>query len=215
MKLYYAPGACSLADRICLHEAGLDATFEKVDLKSKITETGSDFMAINPKGYVPALVLDSGETVTENIAVLSWITSQAPQLMPPGPLGNIRLLEALAFISTEIHKGFKPLFTRGARDEDKKVAAEVLAEHLGLIARTITTPFLLGPRFTAADAYLFVNLRWATQFGIPLPQSLKRYFERVINRVSVRQALNEEGLLGALGPEIQPVRAGHVPVLNA
>jgi glutathione S-transferase len=115
MKLYYATGACSLADRIALYEAGLVATFERVNLKMRTTETGADFLTINPKGYVPALALDDGEIVTENIAVLFWIAGQAPHLVPDGPLGQVRLLEALAFISTEVHKGFKPFFTPGAR----------------------------------------------------------------------------------------------------
>jgi glutathione S-transferase len=195
MKLYYATGACSLADRISLHEAGLGAEFEKVDLKSKTTETGEDFMAINPKGYVPALVLDSGETVTENIAVLSWIASQAPDLAPAGPLGHIRLLEALAFISTELHKGFGPLFTHGARDADKTNAAQALGKRLDFVAKTLSAPYLLGSHFTVADAYLFVMLRWANMFHVTVPAALTRYFQRMMERASVRLALTEEGLI--------------------
>lgn len=110
MKLYYAPGACSLADHIALHEAGLSFDHEKVDLKTKRTESGVDFSTINPKGYVPALTLDSGETLSENIAILDWIAHQDSELAPSGPMGHTHLLEALAFISTEIHKSFKPFF---------------------------------------------------------------------------------------------------------
>jgi glutathione S-transferase len=194
MKLYYATGACSLADRISLHEAGLVPEFEKVDLKTKTTETGVDFMVINPKGYVPVLILDSGETVTENIAVLSWIASQSPALAPAGPLGHIRLLEALAFISTEVHKGFKPLFTHGARDADRADAAEAISKRLEFIAETLGGPYLLGSHFTVADAYLFVTLRWASQFGVPIPAPLPQYFQRMMKRNSVRKALAEEGL---------------------
>jgi glutathione S-transferase len=194
MKLYYAPGACSLADRISLHEAGLAAAFEKVDLKSKRTETGADFMVINPKGYVPALVLDSGETLTENIAVLSWIADQAPALAPTGPLGHIRLLEALAFISTEVHKSFKPFITHGARDADRANAAEAISKRLEFIAKTLSGPYLLGAHFTVADAYLFVTLRWASQFGVTIPVPLIQYFQRMMARDSVREALAEEGL---------------------
>ena len=106
MKLYYAPGACSLADHIALHEAGLSFDHEKVDLKTKRTEAGIDFSTINPKGYVPALTLDSGETITENVAILNWIAHQDSKLAPSGPMGNTHLLETLAFISTEIHKSF-------------------------------------------------------------------------------------------------------------
>ena len=115
MKLYYSPGACSLASHIALLEAGLEFELERVDLKSKLTETGADFTAINTKGYVPALVLDSGDVVTENIAVLDWIASQSPDLGLDGPLGRTQLLQALAYISTEIHKSFKPFFTGANR----------------------------------------------------------------------------------------------------
>ena len=98
MKLYFAPGACSLADHIALHEAGMSFEREKVDLKAKRTEGGADFTTINPKGYVPALALDSGEILTENIAILDWIALQNRVLMPVGPLGQTHLLEALAYI---------------------------------------------------------------------------------------------------------------------
>ena len=103
MKLYYSPGACSLADHIALNEAGLAFEQEKVDLRAKKTESGADFFAINPKGYVPALVLDGGELLTENIAILEWVSQQAGALVPGGALGRTRLLETLAYISTEVH----------------------------------------------------------------------------------------------------------------
>ncbi|HWF00707.1 MAG TPA: glutathione S-transferase N-terminal domain-containing protein, partial [Caulobacteraceae bacterium] len=120
MKLYYSPGACSLADHIALHEAGLAFEHERVDLKSKRTEGGEDYAQINPKGYVPALTLDSGETLSENVAILDWIAHQDTALKPSGPLGHTRLLEALAYISTEIHKGFKPFFSGGSGEEKTK-----------------------------------------------------------------------------------------------
>ena len=195
MKLYYATGACSLADRISLYEADFAATFEKVDLKSKITETGADFMSINPKGYVPALVLDNGEMVTENIAVLAWIAGQAPELAPTGPLGHIRLLEALAFISTELHKAFEPLFTHGARDTNSDRAATTIARRFDYIAKTVGGSYLFGARFTVADAYLFVMLTWARKFGVMIPSILSWYFEDVMERDCVRKALAEEGLI--------------------
>jgi len=130
MKLYYAPGACSLADHIALHEAGLSFDHERVDLKAKRTEGGVDFSTINPKGYVPALTLDSGETLSENIAILDWIAHQDSKLAPSGPMGHTHLLEALAFISTEIHKSFKPFFA-GAGDSDKAKAGEMI----GVVSR--------------------------------------------------------------------------------
>ena len=108
MILYLAPGACSLADHIVLNEAGLAFDQVKVDLKTHRTEDGHDYAKINPKGYVPALALDSGEMLTENVAILSWIADQSEKLAPRGPLGRYRLLEALAYISTEIHKSFRP-----------------------------------------------------------------------------------------------------------
>src|SRR3546814_6864816 len=110
MKLYYAPGACSLASRISLHEAGLAADFERVDLKTKITEHGHDFRAINPKGYVPMLVLDDGAAITENVAILELIADREPRLGPGGPLSRTRLIEMLAYLSSELHVAFKPLW---------------------------------------------------------------------------------------------------------
>jgi glutathione S-transferase len=200
MKLYYATGACSLADRIALHEAGLEVTFERVDLRTRMTETGADFRAINPKGYVPALVLDDGEIVTENIAVLAWIAGQAPQLVPAGPLGAIRLLEALAFVSTEIHKGFKPFFTPGASDTDRAKAAAAISGRFAFIAERLGEPYFFGSRFTVADAYLFVTLRWARQFGVEIPAALSAYHEEIAARRHVRTALAEEGLIDHAEP---------------
>ena len=121
MKLYYAPGACSLADHIALHAAGMGFEHEKVDLKTKRTESGADFTAINAKGYVPALTLDSGETLTENIAILDWIAHQDTALKPSEPMGHTHLLMTLAFISTEVHKSFKPFFAGGTRRRSRPV----------------------------------------------------------------------------------------------
>ena len=114
MKLYLAPGACSLADHIALHEAGLAFERVRVDLRAKRTEDGRDFNEINPKGYVPALVLDDGQLLTENVAILCWVAERAPELAPDGELGRIRLLEMLAFIATELHKPFVRASSRRA-----------------------------------------------------------------------------------------------------
>ena len=133
MKLYYAPGACSLADHIALLEAGFSFETEAVDLHSKQTESGRDFRAINPKGYVPALVLDGGEIVTENIAVLDWIADQNPVLRPGGALGRTRLLEMLTFISTEIHRAYKPLW-HASTEADKRNAAQAVESLLEFAA---------------------------------------------------------------------------------
>ena len=193
MKLYYAPGACSLASRICLHEADRAVDFERVDIKSKITEHGENYIEINPKGYVPMLVLDSGETVTENVAVLTLIAEHYPELRVEGPLSLTRLLEMLSYLSSEVHIAFKP-FWHSDNEFEKAAAGKVVAKRLSLIEDQLRELYLFGPRFTVADAYLFVMLRWALQFGIPLSAELVAYFERVAERPMVRRALAEEGL---------------------
>jgi glutathione S-transferase len=193
MKLYFSPGACSLADHIALHEAGISFDRVKVDLRAKKTEDGGDYTAINPKGYVPALALEGGEVLTENIAVLDWIAHQAPTLKPDGPLGHSRLLEMLAFISTEIHKSFKPFFSPGASDADKAAAGEQIGKRLAFLAERLKGDYLLGG-FSVADAYLFVMLMWAQKNGLSLPGALPAYFERVKARPAVQLALRHEGL---------------------
>lgn len=194
MKLYYAHGACSLSNRISLHEAGIPFTDESVDLKTGLTQTGRTFRELSPKGYVPLLVLEDGQTITENIAVLSLIADRAPQLLPDGELGRVRMLEALSFISSELHIAFKPLFHRAA-DHDQDLARDRIAGLLRLVADDMPGEYLLGGRFTAADAYLFVILLWARKFDVPLPPKLIAYIERVAARPSVRQALRDEGLV--------------------
>ncbi|HTU09972.1 MAG TPA: glutathione binding-like protein [Allosphingosinicella sp.] len=193
MKLYYAPGACSLASRISLHEAGFDAEFERVDLRTKRTEAGEDFTALNPKGSVPLLILDDGQAVTENVAILDLITHFEPTFEPGNPLGRIRLIEMLSFLSSELHIAFKP-FWHAASEAEKQAAADTVLKRLELLADYVHELYLFGPRFTVADAYLFVMLRWAKAFDLDLPPALLGYFERVLERPTVRRALDEEGL---------------------
>lgn len=193
MKLYYAPGACSLSGRISLHEAGLAAEFERVDIKTKTTEHGYDYTAINPRGYVPLLVLDDGNAVSENTAILEFIAGMDASLTPGGPLGRTRLIEMLSWLSTELHVAFKPFWHSEDEAERAKAAGEV-ERRLDLIADHINELYLFGPRFTVADAYLFVMLRWALAFGVRVPLELVGYFERVAERETVRRALAEEGL---------------------
>ncbi len=193
MKLYLSPGACSLSDHIALHEAGLAFEHEKVDLQSKTTESGADFTAINPKGYVPALTLDGGETLTENIAILDWIAHQDTALKPSGPLGHSQLLEALAYISTEIHKGFKPFFA-GAGEDEKAKAGETINRRLGYLADTMRGDYLFGPRISVADCYLFVMLLWAQKTGVATPDKLAALRDRMMELPSVRTAMKHEGL---------------------
>ncbi|QAY78970.1 glutathione S-transferase N-terminal domain-containing protein [Sphingosinicella sp. BN140058] len=193
MKLYYAPGACSLATRISLHEAGLAAKFERVDLKTKATESGANYVAINPKGSVPMLVLDDGQAVTENVAILTLVADLEPVFEPGNPLGRIRLIEMLSYLSTELHAAFRPLW-HGGSEVEKLQASYAVAGRLDLLAGQVRELYLFGPRFTVADAYLFVMLRWAIRAGIRPPIELLGYYERVESRPSVRRALKEEGL---------------------
>lgn len=191
MILYLAPGACSLADHIALHEAGLNFDQVKVDLKTHRTEDGRDYTVINPKGYVPALLLNSGEILTENIAILSWISDQStPALF--GDFVRYRLLEALAYVSTEIHKAFTPYFMPGATEDAKASAGQTILKR---IAERLNQDYLLGAGFSVADAYLFVMLMWARKNGLSLPVPLPAYFERMKARPAVQRSLKEEGLL--------------------
>ena len=193
MKLYYTPGTCSLADHIALHEAGLSFDHEKVDLKTKRTESGIDFLTINPKGYVPALTLDSGELLTENIAILDWIAHQDRKLAPSAPMGHTHLLEALAFISTEIHRGFKSYFA-AAGDSDKAKAAELIGKRMGYLADTMKGDYLFGSTVSVADFYLFVMLLWAKKSGVGSPAPLAAFRERMKTLPSVQKAMKHEGL---------------------
>lgn len=197
MKLYYAPGACSLASRISLHEAGIVAEFERVDLKTRMTERGEDYAALNPKGYVPMLILDDGEAVTENVAILALIAALEPAFEPGNPLGRIRLIEILSYLSSELHIAFKPFWHDSGDAEKEAMAADAVARRLDIIADQVLELYLFGPRFTVADAYLFVMLRWAKSFSVRIPPVLRAYFERVAERPAVRRALAEEGLAEA------------------
>ena len=193
MKLYYSPGACSLADHIALYEAGMAFDHEKVDLKTKQTASGADFLAVNSKGYVPALTLDTGETLTENIAILDWISHQDTALKPGGAMGHTHLLEALAFISTEIHKSFKPFFAGGS-DEEKAKAGAVITKRLNTIADMTQGDYLFGAAVSVADCYLFVMLLWAAKHGVETPPSLEAFQDRMMARQSVKTAMHHEGL---------------------
>lgn len=193
MKLYYAPDACSLADHIAFLEVGQQFDMEAVDIHTKKTASGLDFRIVNPKGYVPALVLDDGTTITENVAVLDWIADQHPALRPGGVLGRTRLIEMLTFISTEIHGAFKP-FWHNAGEADKAKAAEAIAARFGFIATRVQGAYLFGDKLSAADCYLFVMLRWAERFGVPVPDTLLRLQWRMEDRPSVQAAIAQEKL---------------------
>ncbi len=198
MKLYYAPGACSLSPHIVLRELGLDFDLVKVDLGSKKTADGADFRAVNPKGYVPVLQLDDGRVLTEGPAIVQYLADQAPQaqLAPAnGSFERYQLQEWLNFLSTEIHKQFSPLFHPGTPDSVKEQQKAKLAQRFGEIAVTLDKQdFLTGSHFSVADAYLFTLLTWTRAFAIDLQQwpSVARFFDRVAARPAVEKALEVE-----------------------
>jgi glutathione S-transferase len=201
MKLYYFSGACSLASNIALREAGLPFELVKVDRRTRKAADGLDYNEVNPKGYVPALTLDNGEALTENVAVLQYIADRNPasKLAPPaGTMERYRLVEWLAFISSEIHKNFSPLFREDAPEETKQYVRKVLGNRLEYLNRAIgDRPFLMGEQFTVADAYLFTVLGWSRHLDFDLgkwPQ-LQRYVERVGTRPQVIEALKAEKLV--------------------
>lgn len=200
MKLYYAPGACSLAPHIAMREAGLSFELEKVDLASKQTSKGVDYTGINPKGYVPALRLDSGEILTEACVILQFIADQKPEsdLAPPcGTLERYRLMEWLNFISSEIHKQLGPLFNPRINPEWRDNQVALLGRRFTYLSESIgKNPYLLGDRFSAADAYLFTVLRWCEPLHVNLGRwpGLEAYLARMASRPAVKEALDAEGL---------------------
>jgi glutathione S-transferase len=193
MKLYYSPGACSLADHIALHEAGMSFDRVRVDLKTKLTETGQKFDEINPKSYVPSLEMDDGRVLTENVAILSWVAQKKPSLAPSGDSGALRLLEMLAFISTEIHKQFGRVF-KPSSDAEAAAAREKIGQRFDLIASMMKGDYLFGSEASVADAYLFTMLLWAGKVGIDVPERLIAFSERMRARPAVKLALQHEGL---------------------
>lgn len=201
MKLYYMPNTCSLASIISLHEAGLRFELVKVDRKTRRAADGLDFREVNPKNYVPALVLDDGSVLTENVAVLQYIADRNPaaKLAPPaGTLERYRLMEWLAYINSEIHKSFSPLFRAEAPEATKEYARNNLSQRLEYLAGALGAgSYLMGEQFTVADAYLYTVLGWGGYVNVDIgrwPQ-LKRLHERVGARPHTVEALKSEGLL--------------------
>lgn len=201
MKLYYFPGACSIAPHIVAREAGIALELEKVDLGSRRTATGEDYLAVNPKGYVPALRLDDGSVLTEVSVLVQYLADQAPGsgLIPPaGSMERYRILEWIGYISTEIHKGFGPLWNAKLAPEARAAAVAALAHRLDLVEKTLASrPFLTGERFTVADAYLFAVASWAPWVKLdmaPWPK-LRDFVARVAARPKVQEALEAEGLV--------------------
>ena len=198
MKLFYAPGACSLSAHIVACEAEVDIELCKVDLKKKETESGGDYRAINPKGYVPALQLEGGEVLTECPAILQFLAEQKPgkKLAPEyGTLPHYRMLEWLNFITAELHKSFVPLFWNGS-DEEKDKAKKQVSERFQFVEGSLDGDYLLGEDFCVADAYLFTVYNWCAKVGLDTGDwpKLKAFAERMAQRPGVQKAMQEEGL---------------------
>lgn len=194
MKLYFSPGVCSLASNIVAKELNLPVSLVNVNLASKKTSAGEDYWQINKKGYVPALELDDGSILTEGVAILQYLADQKPEagLAPAnGTLERYRLQEWLTFINSEIHKSYSPLFDKSTPEQTLKTFHEKLEKRHTFIAEHLNTrEFLLGNKFTVADAYLFTTMTWAGAFDIDFSKwpSLKAYQERIAARSSVQAA---------------------------
>jgi len=201
MKLFFAPGACSLSPHIVLRESGLPFELEQVNLATKQTKSGADFRSINAKGYVPTLKLDDGQVLTEGPAIVQYIADRKPEtkLAPAaGTVERYRLQEWLNFISTELHKGFSPLFNPKVPDEYKQMVRDNLTNRFEFVAKHLGSggPYLMGETFTVADAYLFTTLSWTkfVNFDLAKWPALQAYAARVAARPAVQAALQAEGL---------------------
>jgi len=199
MKLYFSPGACSLAPHIVARELGLDIELDKV--KDKKTSSGEDFWAINPKGYVPTVKLDDGEILTEGPVITQYMADSKPgsDLAPPnGTMARVRLQELLGYINSEIHKTYSPLFSQGTTPEVRKEKEEYLKKRYGLLDKQLAKgPFLTGEKFTIADAYLFTVTNWANFVKLDLSEfpNLMAFQQRTAARPAVKEAMKAEGLI--------------------
>ncbi|MGL5967984.1 MAG: glutathione transferase GstA [Kluyvera sp.] len=200
MKLFYKPGACSLASHITLRESGKDFSLIGVDLMQKRMENGDDFLKVNPKGQVPALLLDDNTLLTEGVAIMQYLADSVADrqlLAPVGSINRYKTLEWLNFIATELHKGFTPLFRPDTPEEYKPAVRALLDKKLAYVDESLANAeWITGSRFTIADAYLFTVLRWA--FAVKLDMAgykhIADYMARVAARPAVAAALAAEGL---------------------
>ena len=198
MKLYYAPHACSLSPHIALREAGLPFELERVDLRSKKTAGGEDYLAVNPKGYVPALKFDDGQVLTEGAVIVQWVADQRPETRlapPPGSFERLRVQEWLHYIGTELHKGMGPLHGKDTPADYKTAVVEKLTVRFRFLAEALQRqPFLTGDTFTVADGYAFYTLRsWKRVVSPTLPApGLDDFAARVAARPAVIAALAAE-----------------------
>jgi glutathione S-transferase len=201
MKLYYAPGVCSLSPHIVLEEAGLKHSLVKTDIRAKKLEGGSDYTAVNPLGYVPALELDDGTILTEGPAIVQYLADKVPEkkLAPAnGTPARYRLQSWLNFVSSELHKGFSPLFNAQMPDAAKQIARDRLAGRFAhLEAHLAKNAYLMGDAFSVADAYCFTVLRWTGPSKIDLAPypNIQAYMKRIEARPGVQAAMKSEGLV--------------------
>lgn len=198
MKLFYSPGACSLSPHIILRELGLPFELERVDTKKGKTATGADFQQLNPKGYVPVLQLDDGACLTEGPAIVQYLADRKPEagLAPPaGSMERYRLQEWLNYITSELHKSLGSLFNPAMPPEWKETTRQALARKFDFLSNQLAgRDFLLGDRFTVADAYLFVVLGWTRFLDIDLDRwpVLRAYQDRILARPAVQAARSAE-----------------------
>ncbi len=198
MKLYFSPGACSLAPHIVARELGIDIELDKV--KDKLTASGKDFWTINPKGYVPALELDDGELLTEGPVITQFLADSKPgsELAPAnGTRERVRVQEWLGYINSELHKTYSPLFSPATPDATRQDRIAYLQKRYALVDKQLAkAPYLTGDKFTIADAYLFTVTNWARHVKVDLAdlEHLAAFQQRVAARPAVKAAMIAEGL---------------------
>jgi glutathione S-transferase len=201
MKLYFAPGACSLSPHIVLEEAGLAVETEQVNNQEKKTKSGKDYWTVNPKGQVPALQLDNGEMLTEGPVIVQYLADQKPASGLGAGAGKIerhRMQEGFNFITSELHKSFGPIFRPTTPDAYKTISRENLGKRFDWLDKQLAgKQYLMGDKFTVADAYLFTVLRWSPRVEIDISKwsNLKAYVDRVAARPKVQAAMKAEGLI--------------------
>jgi glutathione S-transferase len=198
IKLYFAPGACSLSPHIIAREAQVDVKLDRVDFASKKTASGKDYLTVNPKGYVPALELDDGQVLTENPAIAMYLADRNPaaKLAPAsGSLERYKTLEMLSFINSEIHKAYSPLFNPKIAPEQRQERIDYLNKRYPIVDKLLVAhPYLFGDNFSVADAYLFVVTRWAGKLKVDLSnfKGLTAFQQRVSERPAVKAAIEAE-----------------------
>ena len=202
MKLYYAPGACSLAPHIVLRELGKKFDLEKVDLGSKVTDGGKDFNKINSKSYVPTLEIKKGEVLTEVATIIQYLAdkAKATKLLPKaGTMNRYRAMESLNFVASELHKGIGGLFNKQMPEVGRKLIIERVSKRLDWLNALLgKNKFLTGKSYSVADAYAFTVLNWGQWVGLDMKnwKNISTYMTRISARPAVQAALKAEGLLG-------------------